>query len=323
MKKIRLSKALEGFLIAKKADGVSQSTIDLYTWTGSIMCSYLNDPHIEEISKEDLRRLFNWLRQDYKPSRRNGNESPLAPASIDRFWTCMSSLYTWMDTEYSIGRPDKAISRPKYKSKEIIPFSEEDVESLLKSTHQTAASKSTRRKNFSMDRPTKNRDQAIILTLLDTGIRVSECARIKVSEVNLKSGEIHISPFGTGQKTKPRTVFLGNSTKKVLWRYLAERENVFPEDHLFLNRDNHPMTRHAILKLLNNIGTRAGVPDTHPHRFRHTFALEYLRNGGDIFTLQRILGHSSLEMVKRYLSIATSDAKKAHRSASPVDRWRL
>lgn len=83
------------------------------------------------------------------------------------------------------------------------------------------------------------------------------------------------------------------------------------------------MNRKALRLVLKRAGERSGVRGVYPHRFRHTFATEYLRNGGNIYTLQSILGHSSLDMVRRYLAIVQADLDAQHRSASPVKNWRL
>ena len=130
-------------------------------------------------------------------------------------------------------------------------------------------------------------------------------------------------PFGTGRKTHGRIVYLGKAARKAVWKYLAEREIKYHDDPLFLTDDDKPMTHGAIRLLLGRIGASAGVPKVHPHKFRHTFAVQFLRNGGNIYVLQRLLGHSSLEMVKRYLALVESDAAKAMQASSPADRWRL
>jgi len=83
------------------------------------------------------------------------------------------------------------------------------------------------------------------------------------------------------------------------------------------------LTRSRLLKMLVSIGNRAGVKGVNVHRFRHLFAIQYLRNRGDAYTLQRLLGHSTLDMVKRYLSIVQSDIEAAFQGASPVSNWNL
>jgi integrase/recombinase XerD len=119
-------------------------------------------------------------------------------------------------------------------------------------------------------------------------------------------------------------VYLGKVTRNAVWRYLAEREDGEVLDApLFLACPGRPLNTNTLRRLIARIAERADVKAAYPHKFRHTFAVTYLRSGGDVFTLQNLLGHSSLDMVRHYAKLAQLDVEQAHRKASPVDNWRL
>lgn len=84
-----------------------------------------------------------------------------------------------------------------------------------------------------------------------------------------------------------------------------------------------PLNRDSLRHLLLRIGERAGVVNPHPHRWRHTFAIEYLRNGGDPFTLKTLLGHTTLNMVSVYIRLAEVDMARVHSKVNPSDNWRI
>ena len=105
---------------------------------------------------------------------------------------------------------------------------------------------------------------------------------------------------------------------------MTKRKDTRPDDPLFETSKHQALERNALRKMLGTMGDRAEIVEhVTPHRLRHTFAITYLRNGGDVYTLQRLLGHSTMDMVKRYLALAQTDIADAHRRASPVDNWHL
>ncbi len=130
--------------------------------------------------------------------------------------------------------------------------------------------------------------------------------------------------IGGAKGGKGRTVFLGKSSRRSLWRYLTTRDDGDdPESPLLLAVSERNMSTNALRLLIKSLARKADVKKAYPHKFRHTFAITYLRSGGDVFTLQALLGHSTLDMVRHYAKIAEIDIEKAHRKASPVDNWRL
>lgn len=312
-----LSKAIEGYILDGLAGDYSPHTMRLNKLYLGQLVEYLGDPELDDISHTDLAKYMHYLRHEYIPNRRNGDTSPLSPSALDNHWKAIRSLFKWCNRVIDLERPDTNLPQPKYQLPEKIPFTEDEVKALVHACEFTKEASTDGRQSFRMRRPTAHRDKALVLLLLDTGLRVSEACRLIVNDVNLETGEVQVKPYGSGQKTKPRTVFLGKSARRSVWHYLSGKDDLRQGESLFFLEPN------SIRSLCRRLGERAGVNDVYPNRFRHTFAIQFLRNGGDVFTLQRLLGHSTLEMVQHYLRLAHADVGEAHRRASPADRWRL
>jgi integrase/recombinase XerD len=231
----------------------------------------------------------------------------------------MRGFYNWaVELDLIKDRPDQKIKREKFESPQITPFSRDEIVKLIDGCQFTPVEKQDGRK-YKMKRPNAERDKAIILLLLDTGMRLGELTRLRLGDVNLETGEVYVRPFQSGRKAKPRTLFMGTRTRQTVWKYIAKVQASTVDQSLQIFELKGP----SIRLLVRRIGENVGVHNTHPHRFRHTFAITFLRNGGDVFTLQKLLGHATLDMTKRYLDLIKVDLENAHRKSSPVDNWRL
>jgi len=161
-----------------------------------------------------------------------------------------------------------------------------------------------------------SRNQAIVLVLLDSGVRLSELVGMRLGDIDNEKGYIKV----LGKGGKERIVRIGKTTQKALWRYLIYRPENSRQD-LWLTEEGKPLNSSGIQSLIKRLKQRAGVNSSGSiHRFRHTFALNFLRADRNVFNLQYLLGHSDLDMVRRYTAtLGMEDALKAHEKASPAD----
>jgi site-specific recombinase XerD len=185
------------------------------------------------------------------------------------------------------------------------PLSEEEIQKVL-----SASLDSTRERlrNFS-----------VLMLFLDTGITLDELVSLKLSRIDFAIGEMTV----LGKGNKERIVPIGLQAKKALVDYIA-KERPDPtspqdEDVVYLNADGYPVTHDAVEKVFQRVKKKAEVAKLHPHACRHTFSVRYLVNGGDALSSQKILGHTSLEMTRKYVNLASGDVKEKHRKFSPMD----
>lgn len=163
------------------------------------------------------------------------------------------------------------------------------------------------------------RNEAIVRVLLDTGVRISELAGMRVDDVDFDHEVIHV----TGKGRRPRAVPMGAKTTRAVDKYIRTRKKHRHAhvDALWLSQRGG-FTADGIDNLLKSLADTAGIEDMHAHRFRHTFAHEWLREGGQERDLMRLAGWKSPEMLGRYgSSVADERARQAHKRLSPGDRF--
>jgi integrase len=203
----------------------------------------------------------------------------------------------------------------------IIPFTEQDIKLMLKACERSRPYvRRHQRVKSSHALPSARRNKAIILTLLDTGLRASELCSIKMVDVDFKNKQIKVN----GKGDKEQTLEISGRTAQLIWRYLATRSSEpLDNEPLFIGDNDLCITRGGLLQMTKRTGKGVGVTNANPHRFKHTFAINFLRNGGNIYALKELLGHSTLDMVKHYLELSEQDCAAVHRLASPVANWGL
>ncbi len=168
------------------------------------------------------------------------------------------------------------------------------------------------------------RDQAIILLLVGTGMRANELVNLEVDDVNFQSGVITIR---NGKGNKQRRAAPGEYALAVLRRYLEA--SGIRRGYLFIGRSKwgHHRCGHfradSLYKLIATLGRRAGVEKAHPHRFRHTFGCQFIRDAnGDVSALQQLMGHGNIRMTIRYVEWNEQErALEVQRRCSPANRF--
>lgn len=251
-----------------------------------------------------LQTQHRWMTHPY-PKRKP--QPLLSPVAIRNYIRDLKTFAAWLaDERYTTTHVLGTLRNPKADETPIEPFSDEEIQRIFAALDPTDV--------FGI------RDYVVLHTLWDTGLRVGELVALTLDDVDLVHGEIRVAHAKFG---KWRDVGFGKQTHKFLTRYLAmgRPTPVFEhERRFFLSLDGYPLTEGTVQRLCTRLSHKTGI-HTHCHRFRHTFAVNMLRNGTDIRTLQKLMGHASIQILTRYLNLASADAVATHQNNSPADRF--
>lgn len=309
---MRIETAIDGYWLTKQRN-LSKATIDDYTLTFRRLVDFLSDrQEFEAITSHQLNLFMNYL----------GTECKLGAKSQLNAWIALSSLWSWAERELSCSHQlrDGKVPRPRYRREKPQPYTQTEVQAMLEACTFTKPWQTRRGRSTKTQRPTALRDRAIIITLVDTGLRASELCALQVSDYNPNTGRIHVAH---GKGDKARTVFASTSARKAIWRYMADRPDARDNEPLFATNTGRHLGRNELRHMVQRCARRAAVDGATVHRFRHTFAISFLRNGGGVLQLQEMLGHESMETIKLYITLAEVDLRQAQSLASPADKWGL
>jgi integrase/recombinase XerD len=304
-----LENLIQGFRLSCQTEGKSPKTIDWYDDFLNTFMKFLGyrglPGDIDQINRDHIRLYIAYLQNE---ARTKKGFKPLSPATIQGAVRTLKAFFSWaLREEYIESNPMARIPVPRAVSKIVNTYTREQITNLIGLCYSSNDSGC--------------RNLVILLLLLDTGIRVSELVSIELSDVNLTDGYIKIRHAKGG---KERLIPIGSLVQKSLWKYINScRPKPLTQKvtGLFLGTRGMPLTRSGVQQMIRRYGKQIGINGVRcsPHTFRHTFSKYYLLNGGDIFSLQRILGHSSLASVRNYLNLFAIDIKKQHQRFSPVD----
>lgn len=281
-----LTEAIDAFLIDGKARRLSPRTLESYAFHLTRFATWCAEtrptPYLSDV---DAHALRTYLAEQH--------DKGLSPWTVHGAARVLRTFWRWCAAEaLATANPMARVKMPRL-PKEIQPsFSPDDIARILEVC-------------------TTHRDRAIVMFLLDTGVRRSEITALTRGDVDMTRRRVVVRD---GKGGKDRLLFFGEKTHGALQRYLTVRK--LPEDDPLFG-----LTPEGLRGFLQRLGKRAGVPHCSPHTFRRTFALWSLRAGMDIHRLARLMGHEQIETLRHYLALVEDDIRAAHAKHSPADNF--
>lgn len=279
-------------------------------------------PHTITTYKKDLKMFEDFLKRENIQELTEVNaadvrllltelyEKKLSRRSVARSISCLRTFYHYLQKVYIIERnPFLHIPLPKQDNRIPSFLYEEELKPLFEVSD--------------LKTPLGQRDQALLELMYATGIRVSECVNLRLTDID---EDLHIiNVIGKGRKE--RYIPFGQYASEALERYIQDgREQLLAKneeetDHVFLNARGKVITTRGIRYVLEQMMKKASVTlHLHPHKIRHTFATHLLNEGADLRSVQELLGHENLSSTQVYTHVTKDRLKRIYMFNHPRAR---
>lgn len=319
---------IENYIESCVEKGLSVKTYSSYEQTLTLFATYLrNECDIEkfkDVEESDIKNYVTYLKErgkytvvsnQYntyinKPQNRTDKGKRISDVTINNYLRNLNAFFNYLVESREIKKnPMARIKKIKVSRKPLNFIDDKQFKRLMT--------------KFDISKFSEFRDYTIVLTLSDTGMRIGECLNIKITDVNFKERYIFLPAENTKGK-KSRYVFFSDNLAKILRRWVQYQDRYRETDYLFSTNQGKALGLQNFEKNIKKYADRAGIENLHPHMFRNNFAKRFLMSGGDIYTLSRILGHSSITVTENeYLDLDVNDLRKQYQSHSPLSNMKI
>lgn len=319
----------DAFINEQQARRNSEYTIRHYQQTFRVFCEFLAFTYMEET--ETLDTIYDSLPDEKNPLAYYGKFFPIVVLENDElqkdFGEYLEDVREASEqTVLSYFRDFRAILYYAMEQGLIAPFAitVKDKEPPIKNPYTDAEIKRLLRKPNN-DNFEENRNWVIINYLLDTGNRLQTIINLKVGDIDFEEGFININKQKSGKTSK---LGLTKKLSRILKEYIIsyrsdELGEPLIDEYLFCNRFGEKFTDGGFKKTIKEYNLSRGVTRTSIHLFRHTYAKLWITSGGDLISLQKALGHSSLKMVQRYSNLYSTDVRNEMEKHSALNQQRV
>lgn len=315
---VSLQQALTIFIRAKEAENVRPGTIRNYINHIRYLSDYMTEvrglpgAYLRDLTPDLIRDYINYMRKEkVRYENAEGRRDKRIGLSVDTINIRLRTLRTmcrfWHDEGYLPSNPMANIKPLRKDENDEVPgLTDAEIDLLLASYDDSQFA--------------DWRDKVLILLMLDTGLRPTEACELTIDRVDFERLVLYV-PSQVAKNRRNREVPISPEIANLLKELYEESLMYFGEtEFVFNNAYGEPFTAEAFRKRLNRRKKKLGFKRLSPNMFRHTFCRKYLLNGGDIFTLQKIVDHADIKTTRKYVQMELDDIQLQHNRYSPARR---
>lgn len=272
---LNVSIAIEKFIKYKKSMACAKDTIIYYKRNLDIFHLYFGERDVSEISDETFLEFQHWVLQNYS----------IKKVSVQTYARAVKTFFRWLDSQKIIKIDLSKIELIKAEKTMVYPLTNDELITVIN--------------YFNENDELELRNKIIIMLMADCGLRRGEIPRLKKADVNYANRTLVVN----GKGGKVRLVPFGVNFQCFLNRYLSLTEDN-KNEFIFITNDGRPITENTIKMFVTKLKKNTGIQRIHPHLLRHTYATNFLLDGGDIETLRILMGHEDITTTQKYVHIA-------------------